>query len=255
MRPAQDPVIPLLVGGLIAVSLVAALSIAVWIWAIRRTAPVSPAQDERPVPNERPPLVYVALGAQIGLGLDDDADGGQNWVELLQERMPEGTRLLTLGRSGITLAEANQVEIPAAVEAVPDIVTLWNVLNDAIKGVALTDYIKELHLALSTISRGTRATILLLNLPDISLVTQAVSDERRSLIHGGVVQWNRAISDAVARYGRRVRLVDVFPISEQLLAEREGEERKSPAAGPERNALLADRVWQTIEKGRLLEAT
>jgi hypothetical protein len=254
LRPAQDPVIPLLVGGLIAVSLVAALSIAVWVWAIRRPAPPSAAQDDRLIAEELPPLVYVALGAPIGLGLDYGANDGQSWVELLRQKMPEGAQLLTLGRSGVTLVETNQTEIPAVVEAGPDIVTLWQVVTDAVKGVALADYIKELHLALTAISRGTRATILLLNLPDISLVTEGVSDEQRSLIRGGVVQWNRAISDAVARYGRRVRLVDVFPISEELLVRQEAEGGTSSAAGQVGNALLADIVWQTIEKEQLVEA-
>ncbi len=203
---------------------------------------------------ERPPLVYVALGTPVGMGLDDATEGGQSWVDLLREKMPEGTELLTLGRRGVTLAEINQVEIPEAVEAGPDLVTLWQVVRDVVKGVALADYIKELHLALTAISRSTRATILLINLPDISLLTQGVSDEQRSLVRGGVVQWNRAISDAVARYGRRVRVVDIFPISEQLLLGLDGEAHESPAAGPDRNALLADTVWQTIEKAHLLDA-
>src|SRR5262245_53830336 len=104
--------------------------------------------------EERSTPVYVAVGAQIGLGLDSGGDVGRNWVDLLREKMPEGTRLMLLGRRGITLAELNQVEIPAAVVARPDIITLWSVVTDATRSVALQAYIKELHQALTTLLRG-----------------------------------------------------------------------------------------------------
>jgi len=257
LRPSQDPVIPLLVGGLIAVSIMATLSIVVWLWAMRRPTSAAPPPGGEVASTERPPLVYAAVGAQTGLGLDNDAENGRNWVEMLREMMPEGTRLLTFGRRGVTLAELNQVEIPAVAQAGPDIITLWNAVSDAVKSVPLPDYSKELQKALGTLLRGTQATILLLNLPDISLVTRDVTDEQRALVRGGVTQWNKAISDATARYGKRVRVVDVFPLSEQLLAGVQGDpadDSRQIVTSEERNGILAKAVWHTIEKNKLLEA-
>jgi hypothetical protein len=244
--PSQDPVIPLLVGGLIAVSVLAALSIVVWVWAMRRPVPEPDAAPS----EDRPTLVYVAVGAQAGLGFDNDANGGRNWVEMLREKMPEGTRLVTLGRRGVTLGELNKAEILTAVEAWPDIVTLWSVVTDATRKVALQDYIKHLHFALQALCRGTRAAILLLNLPDISLMQPSASDDQRSLIRGGVMQWNRAIADAAARYGRRVRVVDLFASSSQLLAE---DSTLEGASTSHRNGALAGLVWHALESERLLE--
>jgi len=245
--PSQDPVIPLLVGGLIAVSVLAAFSIFVWVWAVRRPAQV---QADDAATAGRSPLVYVAVGAQFGLGFDNDADGGRNWVELLREKMPEGTRLITLGRRSITLGELNKIEIAAAVKARPDIITLWSVVSDVTRKVALADYLKELHAALTTLCRCTQAAVLLLNLPDISLLQGAVPDEQRSLVRGGAAQWNRAIAEAARRYGRRVRVVDLFPDSEQLLGPADDNATKELPTG-ERNALLAELVWHTLETERL----
>ena len=243
MNVVQIPIAPLLACGVITVALVAGLSLMVWLWAMRKPVPGEKSRNENE--EERTP-VYVAVGAQIGLGLDSGADVDRNWADLLKEKMPEGTRLVLLGRRGITLAELNKVEIPAAVKASPDIVTLWSVVSDATKGVELAAYIKELHHALTTLLKGTQAEVMLLNLPDISLLTQDVSDERRSLIRGGVAQWNKAIAEAVPRYGKRVRLIDLFPISDQLLGstKRDGESEASPAS--ERNHLLADTVWAAM---------
>ena len=247
--PGENPVIPLLVGGLIAVSLLAVLSIVFWVWAVRRPAV---AVSEDAAGGDHGSLVYVAIGAQSGLGFDNDADGGRNWAALLREKMPEGTRLVTQGRRSITLAELNRLEIPAAVQARPDIVTLWSVVSDASRKVALSDYIKDLHAALTVLCRSTHAAILLLNLPDISLIKSGMSDEQRALVRGGVAQWNKSIAGAAARYGKRVRLVDIFPSSEQLLGTLDGTLPQDGSTG-ERNSLLAELVWHALEGERFLQ--
>jgi hypothetical protein len=248
-----NPIATLLVGGLVVVAVAAVLSIVVWVWAVRRPMSASMGQAEESATNERAPLVYAAVGAQIGLGLDNGDDVDKNWVDLLRERMPEGTRLLLLGRRGITLGELNRVEIPAVVKARPDIVTLWNAVSDATGSVPLATHVNDLRRALTALTGGTRATILLLNLPDISLRAREVADEQRSLIRGGVEQWNRAIAGSAARYGKRVRLVDLYPISEQLLGRQADESRENSPLNKSNN-LLADTVWATIDKERLLES-
>jgi len=229
----------------VTVALVAGLSLVVWLWAMRKPEPtglLGSATEERPTP------VYVAVGAQIGLGLDSAGSVERNWADLLRDKMPEGTRLVLLGRRGITLAELNKVELPKAVAARPDIVTLWSVVSDAIKGVELAAYIKELHQALTTLLRGTEAEVMLLNLPDISLLAQEVSAEQRSLIRGGVVQWNRAIAEAASRYGKRARLVDLFPLSDRLFGERNQDKASENSSVIERNDVLADAVWDVMRR-------
>ena len=234
------------------VAIAAVLSVVVWVWAVRRPASPTMGRGDGSGSDEQAALVYAAVGAQIGLGLDNGGDVDKNWVDLLREKMPEGTRLVLLGRRGITLAELNQIEIPAAVKARPDIVTLWNAVSDATNSVPMATHVKELRRALTALTAGTRATVLLLNLPDISLLARDVDDEQRRLIQGGVGQWNRAIVEVATRYGKRVRLVDLFPISEHLLGvQTEGNPGEASPGGT--SGLLADTVWTVIDNAHLLE--
>jgi hypothetical protein len=218
--------------------MVAGLSFMVWMWAMRRPSDGARASEQA----ERPSPVYVAVGAHVALGSGGGGEIGGEWVDLLRAKMPEGTRLVMLGRRDITLGELNQVEIPAVVAAKPDIVTIWSVVTDATKGVALQAYIKELHLALATLTKRTEAEIVVLNLPDISLLARGGDGEKQALIRGGVEQWNKAIAGAVGKYRGRVRLVDVVPISKEILGVGEEDSTGRELKGD----VLADKVWDSI---------
>ena len=200
------------------------------------------------------PLVYAAIGASdvVGVGATDPST--ESWVNALHSMMPSGTRFVRLGRGGITLREANMVEVPQAVAARPDIVTLWNCVNDALRGVPLADYIKDLRSALNMLTKGTDATIVVLNVPDISsLMTGNVDSQQATMIRGGIQQWNKAIAETAAEYGDRVRVVDLFSASDEIA---EHPEYISPdnfhpsTTGYHR---LAEVVWQTIEREQLLD--
>ncbi|MFL5731634.1 MAG: GDSL-type esterase/lipase family protein [Chloroflexia bacterium] len=205
---------PLLMG---VVVLVIVLSVFVWAWAVRRPAA---APDEAGGGGDDPaagdPITYAAIGASdvVGVGAEDPA--GESWVNVLHGKLPPGSRLVRLGRSGITLREANTVEVPQAITARPDLVTLWNCVIDATGGVTLTSYIEDLHAALERLTSETEARVMLLNLPDISLLSHAGS-EQQELIRGGVMQWNAAMAEAAATHGDRVLVVDLFPVSAEVL--------------------------------------
>ena len=239
----QSPISPVLVASMVVVVF---LSVFVWAWAVRRPTPVQNHQ------MERLPITYAAIGASDveGVGASDPA--GENWASLLHSRMPQGTRFMRLGRGGITLHEANALEVPQAVASKPDIVTIWNCVNDALGGVSLDRYTQDLNTALTRLTRETRAYVFLLNLPDISLIMQA-NAEQRALARGGVQQWNQAIDATAASYKDRVTVVDLYPASAEVL---DHPEYLSPdnfhpsTAGYKR---LADIVWEAIERERALE--
>src|SRR5438477_215368 len=137
-------------------------------------------------------MISTALMA-VGVGAADPAN--ENWASVVHAYMPEGTRFVRLGRGGITLREANALEVPQAVAARPDIVTLWCCVNDATSGVSLASYLEDLEIALTRLTRDTSATVVLLNLPDITVLTGNATDpEQRALDQGGVQQWNSAIA-------------------------------------------------------------
>ncbi len=196
------------------------LTLFVWRWAVRQPVPVEGVTGAEAVAGagEPEPLSYAAIGASdvVGMGADDPTS--QSWVNVLHGMMPPGTHLTRLGRNGITLREALLVEVPRAVVARPDIVTMWNCVNDVGRGVALNDYLRDLGKALNVLTRQTEAAIFLLNVPDLSILLPLGPDApQRLLVLGGVRQWNEGIAATAAKFGERVRVVDIFPVSAEVL--------------------------------------
>ena len=240
---------PLLVGVTI---LIISLTVIAWAWAVRRPVPVEQAAPEA-TPTEERSLTYAAIGASdvVGMGASDPET--QSWVSVLHAYMPEGTRFVRLGRGGITLREANQVEVPEAVEAQPDIITLWNSVNDAVQGVPLPAYREELEKALTKLTEETSARIVVLNLPDITVLMDGVPEGQRAPVRGGIVQWNKAIDEIAGNYSDRVTVVDLYPASEEVLDHPEyiSPDNFHPSTvGYQR---LAELVWETIQRERLID--
>lgn len=217
------------------------LSVFAWRWAVRHpmTDPLSEQGDN--------PLVYAAIGASdvVGVGARDPVT--ESWVSVVHGFMPPGTRLVRLGRSGITLREANAVEVPRAVASKPDIVTLWNCVNDSVRLIPPATYAADLRKALTVLSEGTQAKIYVLNLPDLSMLVQySVSPVQRDLVQRGVQQWNRAINETARSFGGRVRVVDLFEISHEVSRHPEyisGDSFHPSTQGYHR---LGEIVWETI---------
>ncbi len=221
------------------------LSIFVWRWAVRTP---TPGAEQTASPEQKKPITYAAIGASDVVGVGANDPDHENWTSVLHSYMPEGTRFIRLGRSGITLREANTLEIPEAIATRPDIVTLWCCVNDATSGVSLTSYLEDLKTALTRLTKETQATISLLNLPDLSILARdAAAPEQRALIQGGVQQWNTSIADMATSYGDRVRLIDLYPVSKEVLAHPEyiAPDHFHPSTiGYKR---LADLVWNSIQ--------
>ncbi|HET6314579.1 MAG TPA: SGNH/GDSL hydrolase family protein [Chloroflexia bacterium] len=250
-----SPISPVVIGLVLAIIV---LTFFVWRWAVRTPVSVPPdpsvqdeGEQEQEQVQEPQPFVYAGIGASdvVGVGATDPAS--ESWVELLARYLPANTRLVKLGRNGITLNDANKVEVPQAVAAQPDLVTLWNCVNDATRGIPLPLYTRDLRSALDRLTLDTEAHVLLLNLPDLSLLVPASDSARRELIQGGIRQWNAAMSQAAADYGDRVTLVDLFPGSEQVLIRPDfvSADRFHPSSAGYR--WLADHVWSVIQREKL----
>lgn len=209
---------PQLIPLILAVLLVAVISFVtlfVWRWAVRQPAPDVNTMLDTVGPE---PLSYVAIGASDVEGVGADDPDSESWINVLHGMMPSGTRLTRLGRGGITLREALDVAVPRAVASRPDVLTMWLCVNDVGRGVALNDYLKDLDKALRILTRETNSSIYMLNLPDLSLILPAQDDAQQlPLIQGGVKQWNAGIAATTAKFGDRVKIVDIYPISGEVL--------------------------------------
>jgi hypothetical protein len=220
--------------GLFLVILFAVLSVFVWLWAVRRPPQSPPPDPDYSAPAQPPTPVYVALGISNVNALRSLPASGDDWPDLLRALLPPETNYLKLDAAD-TLASTNAQSLQAAIAAAPTTVTLWQVAGDATGGTSLPAYLAELRVTLRRLVEETDATIFLLNLPDLSLFMDTAAEDRKSLVRGGVEQWNRVISEVAMPHGNRVLLVDLYPHTPAILDPQHG------------NAALADLVLQQMK--------
>ena len=208
--------------------------------AAAQQAPVQPALTG--------PVTYVVLGASDAVGYGVNAPQREGWVPQLASRLPAGSRTVNLGIGGLTLREALQRTLPRAVQAKPDLVTVWLAVNDVLGGVALDQYRADLDTLLGTLRRETTARIAVGNLPDPGQLlgdVQVPAFARRMLL----MPWNNAIA-AIARQHGAV-LVDLqkrWPVAEH--PEYIGSDGLHPTAAGYR--ALADAFHATLKENAIL---
>jgi acyl-CoA thioesterase-1 len=124
------------------------------------TAPASPTPPAHP-------RVYVAVGASetVGVGADDPAT--QAWPRVLHDRTLPGTKFVDVGVSGATVTDALQNQLPRALAARPDVVTVWLAVNDLISLTPVEDYEARLGELVHALRRGGRTEVLVANVPPL----------------------------------------------------------------------------------------
>lgn len=152
--------------------------------------------------GQKKPLVYVAIGASDAVGV---GAGGpdESWVGDLARKLPPGSRLVNLGISGEKLNGALVDELPVAVDANPDLVTIWLAVNDLNARVTAESYEQDLGAMLSTLQRQTHAHVVIGNIPDLSLVPAYGGIDPTALAQE-VDRWNAIIARQAALHGATV---------------------------------------------------
>jgi lysophospholipase L1-like esterase len=145
------------------------------------------------------PTTYVAMGASdaVGVGARDPATEG--WVPRLAARLGADARVVNLGVSGSTLAQALDEQLGPALDAQPDIVTVWLAVNDLNGRVSLDRYAMDLDSLLGQLET-THARVLVGNVPDLGSVA-AYRGIDPGPLRAQVDRWNRVIADTSARHG------------------------------------------------------
>ena len=160
-----------------------------------------------PTPAVRAPLTYVALGASDTAGVGVENPQQDSWVAVLARRLPQPARFVNLGIPGVRLFEAIEVELPPALEAKPDLITIWLVVNDILGGVTLDRYRADLDRLLGQLRAGTTGRIAIGNVPNAPNTLQYLglpAAQRRVLAES----WNAAIAAAASAHG--ATLVDLY---------------------------------------------
>jgi lysophospholipase L1-like esterase len=149
----------------------------------------------------------VALGASDTFGIGADDPQSENWPTDLAMKLGNGVRLVNLGIPDVSLHDALSVELPVALDAHPNIVTIWLAVNDLKDHVPLNSYSHDLDLLLSRFQAAyPHARIAVANVPDLTLVPFFAVDDPETL--SALIQgYNTTIASIVQRH--HVLLVDL----------------------------------------------
>jgi lysophospholipase L1-like esterase len=143
--------------------------------------------------------------------------------------------------------------VPAAIAADPDLVTVWLVVNDGLRGVEPRAYQADLRTLLDRLTRETHAVIVLLNAPDISqILPPQTTPTTRQAVQMLAQQWNGLIAREAAAYPDRVLLVDLYGPSQQAVERPDwvSPDRFHPSSAG--YGALADVVYTAMQDAGLL---
>jgi lysophospholipase L1-like esterase len=120
--------------------------------------------------------------------------------------MGPNVRVVNLGVSGSTLGQALQEQLAPALDAQPDVVTVWLAVNDLNAQVPLDQYAGQLDTLLGGLE-ATHARVLVGNVPDLSALA-AYRGLDPAQVTAEVDRWNSVIAETTARHGDT--LVDLY---------------------------------------------
>ncbi len=194
------------------------------------------------------PVTYVALGASDAVGVGTNQPGSQGYVPLVATHLQKGSHLINLGISGIRLHEALTQELPLALDTSPNLITIWLVANDFVGGVQYDGYMKDLNSLLQQLRAGTKARIVMANLPDLTRLPafsgQSASQKAKTVVE--IQRWNTTIATIAVHYD--VTLVDLFSHQSQLTAHPEYISGDGFHPSPAGYVQLSNYFWNAIKQ-------
>lgn len=170
---------------------------------ITTTAPT--ASPTAPAPAFR----FVAIGASdtVGVGASDPRTG--SWPSRVAARLPADAKYVNLGISGSLAAQAKTEQLPAALGARPQLVTVWLAVNDLNASVSATDYAAALRSLIEPLVSQTTARVFVGNVPDLRPVPAYAGTDLAALL-ARITAYNAAIAAIAQTFPGRMTVVDLF---------------------------------------------
>ena len=120
-----------------------------------------------PSPSPAAGRTYVAVGASETVGVGADHPRTEAWPRVLHDSTLSSSTFVNLGVSGATVGEALAVQLPVALAAQPDVVTVWLAVNDLTHLVPVSAYEQQLRTLVHQLRRDGRTTVLVGNMPPV----------------------------------------------------------------------------------------
>jgi acyl-CoA thioesterase-1 len=159
------------------------------------------------------PGSYAALGASetYGVGASPHTRG----YAYLIARALHPTQFVDEGIPGTTLSAAYQTELTNALAIRPSLVTVFFGYNDLAAGVARNAFLSDLRDLAVTLRRA-RSRVVIIGLPDLSLLPSVSRRFAAPVVHARIASWNAGMA-RVARETSAVYL-DLNAFSARLAA-------------------------------------
>ncbi len=153
-------------------------------------------------------LTYVAIGASDTFGYGTEDPATQSWPFDLAHRLGSDVHLVNLGIPGIDVHQALDLELPVALDAHPDLVTVWLAVNDLVDKVPLKSYREDLDTLFTRLQTAApHARIVVANVPDLTFVPRFRTTDQAAL-RKQVSDYNSVITDLVQSH--HVILIDLY---------------------------------------------
>jgi lysophospholipase L1-like esterase len=159
-------------------------------------------------------IAYVGLGASdaVGIGAFPLSNG---YVYVLAEDMEsvaDTVSLTNLGINGARIGEIIADELPDAIDADPDVVSLWTGANDLIGGDDPDDFASALDALLGALDTQTDAQVFVADLPDLTQAPLFQLSPDPDVTEDRIAAFNARIAQAAQAHGfRLVRLSAMAP--------------------------------------------
>jgi acyl-CoA thioesterase I len=159
-------------------------------------------------------LTYVAIGASDTFGIGADDPQAENWPTDLAAKLGSGVQLINLGVPAITVHQALSIELPVALDAHPNLVTIWLAVNDIIDNVPVASYSHDLDQLVTRLQRtNPNVRIVVGNVPDLTLLPYFASYDQSSIMQT-VQAYNTAVASIVTRH--HAILVNIYQQWQEL---------------------------------------
>ncbi|WP_220206560.1 SGNH/GDSL hydrolase family protein [Reticulibacter mediterranei] len=154
-------------------------------------------------PQTRHQLTYVAIGASDTFGFGSSDPYNQNWATDLAGKLGPRYHLINLGIPSMHLHDALTSELPVALDAHPDLVTIWLAVNDLADNVPVQSYARDLDMLLQRLqANNPQVHIAIANVPDLTLLPhfakQAAADPQA--LQQSILAYNTVIAAAARQH-------------------------------------------------------
>jgi len=164
---------------------------------------------------------YVAIGASdaTGIGAFPPTDGYVFRIDDGLDSNCGGAQLFNLGIPGADADTIVDIELPAATQLEPDLVTVFVGGNDLVGGRDLQSFRADLADLLQTLAVDTGATVFIANLPDLTILPRFQEDPNPNVTSTRVIEFNFIIETEADASGAILVDLSNSPLSDVLVSD------------------------------------